>query len=217
MNRITFFAKSLLYLVLMIMIPLLLISACSSSRQADSREDQRNIEQQNAERERLESEKKAEERKKIELAAQRDVFQSRVNEYIRMARHSQLQEPYIHGKLIVVEQENDNYVGKYPLKVLNGSSLSSVLPPELIASTPGEVGTVVFVEFYTKVVGYYSDKTPAFEEPCDVTIIDTSIVAAITKRHFASLKPASSVRGGNQPDPRPWKEIYDFLKGLPRR
>src|SRR5207248_1841027 len=118
-------------------------------------------------------------------------FQNHLNEYTSSVSRTLPGEPYIKGKVILINKKENKV-----------DDLFFSLPEELRPSTPEEVGTVVWLEWGERQVGYYGSKDSSWDQTfspatmwhCDVTIIDLSIPAIlINKKYFVgSAAPSTS-------------------------
>ena len=91
------------------------------------------------------------------------------------------------------------------------------LPPELKASKPEEVGTVVWVSCTEHIGGTYVSGSKAYVQTCEVTVIDKSSASTIGKRTLSGDRPPQTkTRGGDWHGSKPKSEIIDYIKSLKR-
>ena len=118
--------------------------------------------------------------------------------------------PFLRDKVLLVEGYQH---GTPPLRV---SRFQSQVPPELRATRPEEVGTVVFIRSESaQKVGIYvrSDATnsPAFCRSLDVLVIDATSWKVLDEGSFTRCP-----LGREDLSEDPFPELLSYLQGLPR-
>lgn len=166
-----------------------------------------------------EDRRRAEESRMAEArrASERQSFSNFVGNFysIPNLRSSISGQGYIKGKVVVLDRKNRM------IDLINDS-----LPSELRASTPDEVGTVVWLDWeeefrfhYDYGGGIYGN---AYRYNCKATIIDRSIPAKVGARSFIGSEPPrqhviSTYYGESHYGSKPFDEILNYLESLPRR
>ena len=118
---------------------------------------------------------------------------------------------YLRGKVIIVNVRQ---------KV---DSLHFKLTPELQASSPNEVVTVVWLHCWDRIEGFYQDDNgyrhgPGTSNRCDLKIIDRSIPAVIAQKSFSGTAPPGVLYGSNSAaGTDPSGEVIGWLEKLPRK
>jgi len=166
-------------------------------------------------------------------------FQDHVTEYgkwIFKANRSDLSSnSYTRGKVLVLRRDDDKG-GPFEL-----STMSFELPSHLHATSPSEVGTVVFVACRWTTVGYYrvykpgekrDDSVPGWardrsasdmgdeakRHSCSVTVIDTiSGVVSGTDTEYGGGVPQFKSSPGGAIGSTADDNIVEFISGLPHR
>ena len=116
---------------------------------------------------------------------------------------------YLSGKVLVIHKDG-----------IDGTSF--LLPNEIIARDPKEIGTVAFVSDASRGIGTYTGGGgPAIQERRDLTFIDVSKKKVIGLKTFEGSAPPAQIENKDIPvgasgwmDP---KAIQEFIAGLPRR
>ena len=91
------------------------------------------------------------------------------------------------------------------------------LPTELKASTPEEVGTVVWVSCNEHIAGTYVSGSKAYVQTCDVTVIEKSTASIVGKRTLSGDQPPQTKSySGDWHGSKPKSEIVDYIKSLKR-
>ena len=116
-------------------------------------------------------------------------------------------EDYVVGKVVVIDKDKPQVHG-----------IHFRLPEELRASSPEEVGTVVWLSWGEKVVGTYTDGSKGYRRTCNVTIIDQANRQITGSRTFLGSNPPEEKSGfgrrkGDKPSAR---EIAAYIKSLDR-
>jgi hypothetical protein len=120
-------------------------------------------------------------------------------------------EPAIRGKLLVLDREGSTW---------RVSPVQLLLPDELRAEEPGEVGTLVWAEFERVKYGEYAGKIPVYASRARVVLVDVAEAKPIGARgDFQEGPPPNKPPRGGGPGlgPRPIEEIAAYLIALPRR
>lgn len=155
----------------------------------------------------IQSEQEKHQQENERIAAFMAPFQQRLAEYVPPAPPRDLQEPYRRGRVM-------------PINLAGNKSIDAIftqLPPALRPETPDDVGTIVWLQWGTQVVGRYRDNVSAFVVTCQVTIIDKSTGKIIAERAFvggdppATRRKRSDANTGSNPTP----EIINWLAALP--
>ena len=135
-----------------------------------------------------------------------DLFEVHMSEYTSVAN----QQPgawYVHGKVLPIEMRTNTVEIQTYYE----------LPGNLRATTPEDVGTVLWLDCTTRAVGTYTSGGAARQWFCDVTLIDLSIPAIIGETSFAgSEPPRTTTKSSGETGSFPAKEIVDYLESLPR-
>jgi len=143
-------------------------------------------------------------------------FQAHLSEYITISgltsepspEGQYIRGPYIRGKAIIMDTK-DNKI----------DDIFFNLPDDLVAATPEEVGTVVWLKWANVLVGHYTPSgASGYKRTCEVTLIDMLEKAVINKKTFTgSSPPSSKTSGGDAYGSKPTGDVIDYLKSLPRR
>jgi hypothetical protein len=96
-------------------------------------------------------------------------------------------------------------------------SLFRELPVEMRASTPAEVGTIVWLKRGQRLYGHYRGGGGAYINTCEVTIIDRAAARVLTVKQFDGSLPPSSTKSSSASGSMPSDEITTWLRNLPRR
>jgi hypothetical protein len=121
-------------------------------------------------------------------------------------------EPYLAGRVVSVDLRNGT---------MHPYFLS--LPPELRATAPDQVGTVVWVDEQKEVTGTFSGNLPALRRHWQVTLIDLKARCVIQQFDIAGAAPPGQVAKENLHDEEartgrsPAKDVTKYLARLPRR
>jgi hypothetical protein len=100
-----------------------------------------------------------------------------------------------------------------------------LLPESLAARSPGEVGTIVWVEWGMAEVGHYEVrlrngdtlKQPAYVQTCRLTVIDRETRTVLCSKEVRGPEPPARKRAGESvTGPKPVKEVVAYLTSLPR-
>jgi hypothetical protein len=136
-------------------------------------------------------------------------FNDQINDYTApAARVGKEESPYVKGKVIPVN-----------LKSKDVDWLYYDLPDNLRPTSPGEVGTVVWLDWGEVKVGQYgSGGGGAFVQTCKVTVIDKARRAIVGETVVrGSDPPRSSRRGSSASGSKPTTEVVQYLNRLPRK
>jgi hypothetical protein len=175
-------------------------------------------------------------------------LRSTADEYSRLLSKTQLaREPYLKNKLVILEQSQSsktlegkklddfdkNRERSWNIYELDSSSYTGgytkLKEKKLLALSPEEVGTIVFLKFRVDKVGMYNLSSgeekvgtiPAFQWSCDLTLVDRSIPAIVYKKNFKGEEPEFYKRVSSNTThiagPKPNKEIDEFLSNLPQK
>ena len=135
-------------------------------------------------------------------------FAARLSEYTSIPGLKELSgEAYVIGKVITVNK-GENRIDPMYLD----------LPSDLAASTPEEVGTVIWLEWKEYVVGTYTDGAKGYRITCQVTVIDKVKAAIVGRKTFRGSDPPK-FKSGHAPGrgSRPYYAIIDYITTLPKR
>ena len=125
--------------------------------------------------------------------------------------------PYIRGKVLVLrpdEVEPEDGAINWRMNIVYFG-----LPEELRATTPEEVGTLVWVRCGEKAVGTYTDGTSAYQGYCVVTVTDWTLRSTVGQQLFEGIEPKSYKTGpGSRHAGEPaTRLIVEWLASLPRK
>jgi hypothetical protein len=126
---------------------------------------------------------------------------------------SQGEKPYIKGKIVPVDTAHNRI----------DEDMYFSLPVDIVAQTPGDVGTVLCLKKDSVLWGYYqiggSRKGEGYQIVCDVTIIDRVNNVIVAKRTFKGSQPPPVNTSGSVTlyGSDPTVEIINYLKSLPLR
>jgi hypothetical protein len=133
--------------------------------------------------------------------------------------------PYLAGKIVVLdvgEYRVINY-GKeadWDLGKLDKSNVSlpiyNILPENLKATNPEEVGTVVLIKWDRAYYGSYIGAGNAYKINCIVSVVDKKRNLLIDQKNFEGGNPPYSIKGkGDGYGNAPSEEILNYLTSLP--
>ena len=92
--------------------------------------------------------------------------------------------------------------------------LSSDLRPK----NPDEIGAIAAMWWTEEQIGTYGGKGGAYEEHCTVMVLDKATGTLLSHRSFTGSRPPSkSTNGASQTGDKPYKEIREYLNGLPHK
>jgi len=138
------------------------------------------------------------------------VFQEHIEEYIAIPSQqtiSPFAQSYISGKVITIDT-NENKIDQIYFD----------LPEELMAKSPEEVSTIIWLNWGEVLVGRYTDGAGGYRIICEVTIIDKAKSAIVDKEIFSGPDPLSVKEGsGDRYGSKPTSEVIDYISTLPRR
>jgi hypothetical protein len=141
------------------------------------------------------------------LQSELDPFKSHLAEYLSAAEVQQ-GEAYIHGKIIPVNVRNQTV----------DYSFYYELPEELRASSPEEVGTVVWLDCTGSLVGTYTGGGGAYRWTCETQVVDLSIFRIVGEESFTGSDPPKTKLGsGDEHGSFPSDQIIAYLVALPRK
>jgi hypothetical protein len=125
----------------------------------------------------------------------------------------------IRGKIAVFEMAPWNIT-------MTSSEVYRLLPSDLRASTPAEVGTVVWLQFELVECGRFADGDPVYREDCHVYVVDVAAQQLVARKTFqGGPAPRSRTyptfgktrgkvyKGTRVPD----AVIRQYLQALPRK
>lgn len=139
-------------------------------------------------------------------AEQTAPFGPYLQEYLATPGQTQ-QGAYIRGKVVTVDTFNKKI-----------DPLYFDLPADLRASTPAEVGTIVWMHRQASQVGYYTKGGGAHQWRCDLKVIDRTTSTLLAEKTFwGSDPPRSKTDSGDAYGSFPSGEIIGYLSGLPRK
>lgn len=128
--------------------------------------------------------------------------------------------PYLAGKLLVIDQQNH----EVDTTILFNPDGTSLLPANLRAITPDQVGTILFLDCSATQVGTYGrfpKEVGAFQRNCTATIVNRRKALVVGKKDFAgppppafTLCPASGCTQDVYGD-YPAADIAQYVEGLP--
>jgi hypothetical protein len=137
-------------------------------------------------------------------------FETHLNEYTSIAglKEASPQEgQYIRGKVVSVDLTENKI-----------DPLFLDLPPELIAKTPEEVETIIWLKWKDVAVGHYTDGATGYRIDCELTIIDKVELKIVdVKTYYGSDPPSAKSGSGDRYGSKPTYDIVNYLKALPRR
>lgn len=146
----------------------------------------------------------------LQQSADVKLFQAHIGEYIAIPNQQTippLAEAYIIGKVITVDIDENEIDHIY-----------FDLPEELIAKSPEEVGTIIWLNWGEVLVGRYTDGAGGYRIICEVTIIDKEKSTIVDKETFSGSDPLSVKEGsGNRTGSKPTNEIINYISTLPRK
>lgn len=124
-----------------------------------------------------------------------------------------------------------SHLGKDAWEEINQDEFMK-LPRKLRASTPDEVGTVVWLRWGAEAEGEYMEDqflrgpkrpergpVPAYRITCEVTVIDKAKSTIVGTKDFRGGRPPKKIPAYDQAGwgSRPTREIVGYIKSLPRR
>jgi hypothetical protein len=136
-------------------------------------------------------------------------IKARMDEYTNISGlHQGSDGAYITGKVLAVDRSRNTT-----------DDLYFQLPNDLRATIPEEVGTVIWVECGSRVVGTYTDGGKAHQITCELTIIDMANTTIVGVKSFTGGPPPGSKRSGtgNEVGSRPTKEMAEYIMTFPKR
>jgi hypothetical protein len=150
--------------------------------------------------------------------AQADVLQTRLDDWLRKPASTGRESPYIRGKVVPVAHS------EHRISCSIDRELFAELPYELRATTPEEVGTIVWIdnrlEFFKNVQFQYGITQAAYTPHCTITIIDRARSVKLDSRTFRGIDPDTASDGKDFYEVnglRPYAAMRDYLVGLPRQ
>ena len=167
--------------------------------------------------------------RKCEREAMAATFSSHLSEYVSIGGLTEDNEgqPYVTGKVVLVDIQPDAKISvvKQFKKELKKTTWEEInrrefyeLSPDLRATTPEEVGTIIWIKWDLVVEGFYSSPPrSACRITCEITVIDKDKATIVGKTVIRGTSPPSAVKTlhsgyGN----RPTKKIVDYIESLPR-
>jgi hypothetical protein len=133
-------------------------------------------------------------------------FQAHLAEYMPVAPQRDLQPPYRRGKVVPIN-----------LSAKGIDAMLVELPHPVRPDRPEDVGTIVWLQWRTEIVGRYTDNVDAFVVKCNVTLIDKSLGIIIAEQEFTGSQPPdrrqhhSDSNIGSTPN----HEVMNWLLNLP--
>jgi hypothetical protein len=93
------------------------------------------------------------------------------------------------------------------------------LPDELRAETPDEVRTIVQLYWGKQQVNEYEGGKPAYQQRCDVLVVDKATMSAVAAGTEWGSDPPSQIKSSQSEGSgdKPTDKVVNFLKGLPRQ
>lgn len=135
-------------------------------------------------------------------------FRSHINEYIYLSPDKIKSENggQIIGKIIPINKTSKDI----------DVNIYTILPDELRPKNPKEVGTLVWIEYDSKIVGEYSGGGgSAYIRTCDIWVIDKSRRVIIGEKSFeGSYPPIKKAGGGDEYGSYPNDQVLIYLKSL---
>lgn len=121
-------------------------------------------------------------------------------------QHGGKPQGYTKGGLILVEDKGI-------------SNWNTSLPRSLRAASPDEVGTVVVIKTSWHKVGKYSGGEPALQDVWKITVVDLARGTVVGRALLRGDHPpvVADIAAGQNYGPPPSKELFAYLKMLPRR
>jgi len=146
----------------------------------------------------------------LQQSADIKVFQEHLDEYIAIPGQqtiSPFTESYISGKVITIDTDERKI-----------DQIYFDLPKELVAKSPAEVSTIIWLDWGEVLVGRYTDGAGGYRIICEVTIIDKAKSAIVDKEVISGSDPLSVKEGsGDRYGSKPTSEVIDYISTLPRR
>ncbi len=145
--------------------------------------------------------------------------------YISPAKASDLSHPYIKGKIVFVDRTGEDN-GMFAPRTFDLSVIDDIKrdAPELVATNPDQVGTIIWADCKETPSGSYYNGMTAYYTECTVTLIDKAENLIVGEKNFGAPPPDSincPVNGscwvsfGYGPFPS-WG-IAIYIKALPRK
>ncbi len=145
-------------------------------------------------------------------------FKKHIAEYLAVSEEQPGLGAYIRGRVVVIHVSN-NKDGPGQREEVD-DEVFPLLPADLRASRPEDVGTVVVLKWSADVFGVYpaGDRTAtALVHTCEARIIDLSLSAIVARQSFRGGDPPASIAGGREAyGSKPTQQIADWLLSLPR-
>jgi hypothetical protein len=83
---------------------------------------------------------------------------------------------------------------------------------------PDEIGTIAALWWEERRIGSYGGKGGAYQMYCTIMVLDKATGTLLASKSFVGSEPPStSQNGASQTGDKPYKEITEFLNGLPHR
>jgi hypothetical protein len=140
-------------------------------------------------------------------------FKSHLTEYLKTASNwdpEQFQAARVgpvKGKMIPVDMKSKDFDPVF-------FDLSTDLRPK----NPDEIRTVAGLWWEERQVGTYGGKGGAYQEHCTVLVLDKATGELLASESFiGSMPPSKSQNGASQTGDKPYREIREFLNGLPHQ
>lgn len=90
------------------------------------------------------------------------------------------------------------------------------LVSDLRPGKPEEIGTIAALWWEEEQIGTYGGKGGAYQEHCTVMVLDKTTGTLLASKSFTgSMPPSKSQNGASQTGDKPYREIREFLNGLP--
>lgn len=138
-------------------------------------------------------------------------FQAHISEYLTTAsvkkpnQEDAAGSAPLKGKLIPVDMKSKDIDPVF-------FDLSNDLRPK----KPEEIGTIAALWWEEQQIGTYGGRGGAYQEHCTIMVLDKSTGTLLASRSFVgSMPPSKSQNGASQTGDKPYKEIREFLNGLP--
>lgn len=140
-------------------------------------------------------------------------FKAHVSEYVTTASNANPEQTEaanylpVKGKLIPVDMKSKNIDPVF-------FDLSNDFRPK----NPEEIGTIAALWWEDRRIGSYGGKGGAYQEHCTVMVLDKLTGTLLASKSFVGSEPPGTSRNGvSQTGDKPYKEIKEFLNGLPRQ
>jgi hypothetical protein len=157
-------------------------------------------------------------RRAAEEKAQLEAFTAKLDSWLAKPASTEPGTAYVRGKLLPIlhhEQRSGCGIER---------ELFAALPHDLKATSPDEVGTVVWLEWRSEFFKYarfsngYAQN--AYTPVCKLTVIDKTRNSIVDQRIFRGIDPDTASKGKDLYEIngiRPYGDILVYLRSLPRK